>query len=73
MFGIDHAQWFVDPTFLQIWGIENTNKLVELTPTHLNKLVATSFFLVKFRQIVKSNDSEWSHEGKKMKKKRKFC
>jgi hypothetical protein len=44
MFGIDHDQWFVDPTFQQIWGIENTNKLVKLTLTHLNKLVATSFF-----------------------------
>ncbi len=73
MFGIDHAQWFVDPTFQQIWGIENTNKLVELTPTHLNKLVATSFFLVKFCQIVKSNGSDWSHEGKNMKKRKKIA
>jgi hypothetical protein len=73
MFGIDHDQWFVDPTFQQIWGIENTNKLVKLTLTHLNKLVTTSFFLMKFCQIAKSNGSEQSHKRKKMKKGKKIA
>jgi len=40
VFGIDcHVQWFVDPIFQQIGGIENNSKLTNLASPHPTKQV----------------------------------